>query len=143
MIEITGTSGWNAREHGEAETQKPLQTLDQDAFLKLLVMQMTNQDPLSPVEDREFIAQMAQFTALEQMQELNKTSKANHEELMAHMVGMNNNLVNSQTTIATQLTKMNAVLEAYWAQSGAYLVEAPQENPVPDGSQNSSLSPDD
>ena len=41
--------------------------LDKSSFLKLLVKQLKHQDPLQPVNDREFIAQMAQFSALEQM----------------------------------------------------------------------------
>lgn len=47
--------------------------LDKDAFLKLLVTQLQYQDPLEPMDNTEFIAQTAQFTALEQMQNLNKT----------------------------------------------------------------------
>lgn len=44
----------------------PIQTLGQGDFLKLLVTQMTSQDPLNPQKDTDFIAQMAQFSALEQ-----------------------------------------------------------------------------
>jgi len=44
--------------------------LGKDEFLKILITQLQNQDPLSPVEDKEFIAQLAQFSTLEQMQNM-------------------------------------------------------------------------
>ncbi|MDQ0175818.1 flagellar hook assembly protein FlgD [Bacillus chungangensis] len=41
--------------------------LGKDDFMKILMAQLANQDPLNPMEDRDFIAQLAQFSTLEQM----------------------------------------------------------------------------
>jgi flagellar basal-body rod modification protein FlgD len=46
--------------------------LNRDAFLNLLITQIQYQDPLKPMEDKEFIAQLAQFSSLEQMQQVNQ-----------------------------------------------------------------------
>ncbi|MFC0188891.1 flagellar hook assembly protein FlgD [Fictibacillus aquaticus] len=54
--------------------------LGKDDFLRILITQLQNQDPSNPMQDREFIAQMAQFSSLEQMTNMNKT--------MEHFLGM-------------------------------------------------------
>ena len=45
--------------------------LDKNAFLKLLITQLENQDPLDPQDNSEFVAEMAQFSSLEQMTNMN------------------------------------------------------------------------
>lgn len=59
--------------------RQPSHELGKDDFLKILMAQMTNQDPTSPMENTEFVAQMAQFSSLEQMTNMS----TNFEKLSA------------------------------------------------------------
>jgi flagellar basal-body rod modification protein FlgD len=51
---------------GQANVKEAVSELGSDVFLRLLVTQLKSQDPTNPVEDRDFVAQLAQFTTLEQ-----------------------------------------------------------------------------
>ncbi len=53
-----------------ATTTTGANSADKDMFLQLLVAQMRNQDPANPTDSSEFLAQTAQFTALEKMQQV-------------------------------------------------------------------------
>lgn len=64
-------SKYNKTESSEKSSNNDL---GKDAFLNLLVTQMRYQDPLNPTSDKDFLAQMAQFSSLEQMQNLNMSS---------------------------------------------------------------------
>jgi len=60
---------------GDGSTQptqpEPSSTkLDQDTFLKLMVAQLRNQDPMNPQDSSEFLAQTAQFTSLEKLEQV-------------------------------------------------------------------------
>lgn len=58
--------------YGNQKTEGVKQELDREAFLKILVAQLRNQDPLNPIDGENFIAQMAQLSALEQLTTLNQ-----------------------------------------------------------------------
>lgn len=56
----------------QAASDKSSQQLGQSEFLKLLVAQLENQDPMNPVDNQQFIAQLATFSSLEQLMSINK-----------------------------------------------------------------------
>ncbi len=62
------------------QSRMPVTTLDQDDFLKLLVTQMTTQDPMKPMEDLSSFSQLASFSALEQ----NKATQASMSMIQAN-----------------------------------------------------------
>lgn len=68
-IKTDGTS-YQLPEKSQVPTNK---AMDKDMFMKILIAQLSNQDPTAPMEDKDFIAQMAQFSSLEQMQAIGKT----------------------------------------------------------------------
>ena len=99
-INVDGTT-YNAEEYAELnKVVKKNDELGKDAFLQLLVAQMKYQDPLEPQDNSSFVAELAQFSALEQMTNV----ASNLEDLseivnnmdtsifvgqFSHMIGMN------------------------------------------------------
>lgn len=62
--------GWGTGATAPGRTDRPPDQLDKHDFLRLLTVQLRYQDPVDPIKDQDFIAQMAQFTSLEQIQNL-------------------------------------------------------------------------
>jgi flagellar basal-body rod modification protein FlgD len=92
------------------------QDLGKDDFLKLLITQLANQDPTEPVQDKEFIAQMAQFSSLEQMtnmaQDFAKMSVVLKSSEAANVIGKDVEIVDGNRTVTGQV---NAVTRAITA----------------------------
>ncbi len=118
------------------EMRKKSQTLDKDSFLKIMMIQLQNQNPLSPTDNAEYMNQMAQFSSVEQLTNLVSSQSTANEmsaliskqlEDMAKMIsklattsGESTEISDKQTQIIEQnnkmleqLVKMNATLSAY------------------------------
>lgn len=74
-------------------TRDTSDVLDKDDFLKILITQLQYQDPSSPLEDREFIAQMAQFSSVEQMMNI-----ATEISLLRQSMGISSDLIGKSIT---------------------------------------------
>ncbi|HHU92035.1 MAG TPA: flagellar hook assembly protein FlgD [Halanaerobiaceae bacterium] len=73
MLYSTATVRSSSTDYSSVQVErKDGNNLDKDAFFKLLITQLKYQDPLTPMDNTEFIAQMAQFSSLEQMANMNK-----------------------------------------------------------------------
>ena len=98
----------NTKSSGKTDNGTPIvmpgEETNKDLFLKLLVAQMSNQDPLNPQDPTQYVTQLAQFSSLEQMQNLNEGKE--------YLVGLTNGvLVNSAMSTASAL--IGKRIEAY------------------------------
>src|SRR5690554_4565292 len=91
---LTGASGRNTPSQGKNE-------LGQEDFLKLMVTQMRNQDPFAPMDNGQFLAQMAQFSAASGIGELQKSFEAFQQSMAA-----------SQTLSAASLVGREVMVES-------------------------------
>lgn len=70
--DATSLYGVRATDKG-TKIVKPEETMDKNAFLRILTAELSNQDPTNAKDSTEYVAQMAQFAGLEQMSNLNST----------------------------------------------------------------------
>jgi flagellar basal-body rod modification protein FlgD len=89
-------------------TSGATKTLGKDDFLKLLITQLKNQDPLNPLDQNQFLAQTAQFTSLENLQnistqlaELKNLSSASSFAQSAALLGKNGRFAGTDFTLGT------------------------------------------
>lgn len=94
--------------------------LGKDAFLKLLVTQLQHQDPLNPLDDKEFIAQLAQFSSLEQMSNVAEGIKSLTEKTTQQdMLNAVNYIGKEVTASGSAMTKLgSAITPVYFTLSG-------------------------
>lgn len=86
-------------------------TLDKMAFLRLFTTQLKNQDPLNPMDSAQFTAQLAQFSAVEQLFNINSQLTKLGDLQGALLQGMTAGLIGKTVTLTDGTTgKVNAVV---------------------------------
>lgn len=102
--------------------------MDSQDFLMLMMKQLQSQDPMSPVDNSQFIAQEAQFTQLSTTQEMNKNISMNNSIMQTlSLVGKEVTITNPDDTAKT-IT--GVVSEAKFTQDGAAIVVNKKEYPI-------------
>lgn len=127
----------------QSNNLKKKQTMGQEQFLHLITEQLKNQDPMAPMQDQQFIAQMAQLQALESQNSLLEFTKASYlmnVDMSSNLKTMNDNikkLVEKMTSdagtgtgtssgtnttesqnVVNELIKINKALESYFTKQG-------------------------
>lgn len=90
------------------EDEKKENELGQSAFLKLMITQLENQDPLSPQENSEFIAQLAQFSSVESLDRLNNNFDSFTNNFVANQALQASTLVGRSVTVPTDKTQLQS-----------------------------------
>ncbi|HEY7772385.1 MAG TPA: flagellar hook assembly protein FlgD [Marinagarivorans sp.] len=81
--------------------------LGQKAFLKLMITQMENQDPLSPQENTEFIAQLAQFSSVEALDSMNNKFDNLSENFVANQALQASSLVGRSVAVPSEIAQLD------------------------------------
>lgn len=114
------------------------QSLDKDSFLKLMMAQLQNQDPLEPMDNSQTIAQMAQFSSVEQLSNISTSMETNTaistamaEQLVKltdliktmntgstgsseELKTAQNKIIEQNETIVNELIKLNKAFSSYF-----------------------------
>jgi flagellar basal-body rod modification protein FlgD len=132
---IQGTSNvWPNYSQANSSTAKQSgeNTLGKDDFLKILVAQLKHQDPTQPLQDREFIAQMAQFSSVEQLSNMSDQMK-----LLRQSMGISSDLIGKQVSWSslnssgTGIQTQSGVVDAITFRDGnQYAVVDAKEVPI-------------
>jgi flagellar basal-body rod modification protein FlgD len=95
----------------EAEQQKEIErstTLGQEDFLKLMTAQLKNQDPMQPMENGEFLGQMAQFSTVSSIGEMAKELKALSEQMVSSRLLSSGSLIGRSVLSSGNFAELKA-----------------------------------
>lgn len=114
----------------QPKTRTPSASLGKDEFLKILMTQLQNQDPTNPMDDREFVSQMATFSSLEQMMNMsNSIEMLVQSQLVSpviqysHMIGQEVSYMDVDQETGKELGKVTSKVVAVSQHEGWAILE--------------------
>jgi flagellar basal-body rod modification protein FlgD len=117
---VTGTGyTYTAADAANTTARVPQKNLGQDDFLKLITVQLAKQDPMKPMEDTAFIAQMANFSALEAQNTLAKEMGYLRADTQMQAA---NGMLGREVTVATTDGDITGVVDSVSADSSSVYV---------------------
>lgn len=128
MAEVSTNNIWPyyaAQNSSTAKERAKDQSMGKDDFMKILVAQLKHQDPMKPLEDKEFIAQMAQFSSIEQIQNMSKNM-----EMMRQSLGISSDLIGKHVSWATQaglsdeMEIQSGMVDSIWFKDGIQMIQS-------------------
>lgn len=116
-VDVTNVTS-NYSQFSNTKSYEEQSNLGKDAFLKILTTQLSNQDPSSPLEDKDFIAQMATFSSLEQLTNLNQAfEKFSGNQMSQFAVSIGKEIT---WTPAGTTSSVSGVVNGISTQNGSY-----------------------
>ena len=112
MVDIAEVAGAQSSQYDletEREDLSGNNNLGKDAFFKILITQLKNQDPLNPMKDRQFISQMAEFSSLEKNEKIYSLLE---DKLSSNQVIDNSNLIGKEITADVEGVEMSGIVNA-------------------------------
>ncbi len=108
MSEIGGLGALDhlSAQNKQPEEKKASKELGQDAFMELLITQMSNQDPLNPQENHEMIAQLAQFSQVEGIDKLSDSFSSFTSSFMSNQALQASSLVGRSVVVPASRTEL-------------------------------------
>ncbi|MCT4632423.1 MAG: flagellar hook capping protein [Firmicutes bacterium] len=143
MSAITSVSNDYIIQPSKVQTDDDPNSLGSEDFMELLITQIQNQDPMNPMDNTEFISQMAEFSALEEMQSMNSSMNSMYAfGLMGKEVTINNGDGTVTTGVVDTVSVKNGVnyVEVGGVQYNSQLVmsasQVKEDNNETDNSEN-------